>query len=201
MIGKLHSLFSSNKGIPSPQEKAKAVYFVLISQGKAIIQDILNSAPDEFKDSKDYKAFLGNEIGAIMCLNSTREGYERFFEDSQERKLFSATLFSLFKHHLQVSWDVFKLYINLGEDHEEPDKIFMHLFTGRIVAFLNKDDEPFTKQEKALMYSWHPEALIYGEYYTRIFEMVYLILNEYAGKSANSRKILEMAKKLDEHLR
>ena len=136
-----------------------------------------------------------------MYLNSTREGYERFFEDSQERELFSATLFSLFKHHLQLSWDVFELYINLGEDHEEPDKIFMHLFTGRIVAFLNKDDEPFTKQEKALMYSWHPEALIYGEYYTRIFEMVYLILNEYAGKSANNRKILVMAKKLDEYLR
>jgi hypothetical protein len=193
--------FFSGKGIPSPQEKAKAVYFVLISQGKAIIQDILNSTPDKFRDSEDYKAFLANEIGVVMCLNSTREGYERFFEDSQGRELFSATLFPLFKNHLHVPWDVFQLYINLGEDHEEPDKIFMQLFAGRIFAFLDKDDELFNKPEKALMYSWDPEALIYVEYYTRIFEMVYQILNEYAGKSANSGKVLEMAKKLDEYLR
>jgi hypothetical protein len=196
MIGKLRSLFSSTKGIPSPQEKAKAVYFVLISHGKIVIQDILNSAPDEFKCSHDFEAFLANEIGVIMCLHSTREGYERFFRDTQESKLFTATLFSLFKNHLRIPWDVFELYINLGENNEEPDKIFMHLFTGRIVAFLNKDGALLTNREKALMYSWSPEAIIYAEYYTRIFEMVCLVLNEYAGESANNRKILEMSKKI-----
>jgi hypothetical protein len=201
MIRKPKRLFSSCKDIPTPQEKAKAVYFSLVSQGMVIIQDILSSAPDEFKDSQDYKAFLGNEIGVILCLHSTREGYERCFVDSRESKLFAATLFSLFKRHLHIPWDVFEHYISLGENHEEPDKIFMHIFAGRIVAFLNQDDEFLTKKEKALLYSWHPEALIYAQYYVRIFESVCRILNEYTGESANIRQVIEMANELDERLK
>ena len=42
---------------------------VLISHGKIVIAEILNSAPDEFKHSRDFEAFLANEIGVIMCLN------------------------------------------------------------------------------------------------------------------------------------
>ncbi|MDY6790528.1 MAG: hypothetical protein SWH54_04585 [Thermodesulfobacteriota bacterium] len=201
MFRKLRSLFSSSKDVPTPQEKAKAVYFVLISQGRAIIRDILYSAPDQFKDSEDYKAFLGNEIGVIMCLHSTHEGYERFFADRQESKLFVATLSSLFKHHLKISWEVFELYVSLGENHEKPDKIFMDIFTSRIVAFLNQDDEAFTKKEKTLFYARHPESLIYAEYYVAIFESVCRILNEYAEESANIRKIREMANELDECLK
>ena len=201
MIKNLKRLFSSNKDVPTPQEKAKAVYFVLVSQAMVIIQDILDSAPDEFKDSKDYKAFLGNEVGVIMCLHSTREGYERYFKDNKEGKLFTATLFSLFKHHLRISWDVFDHYLSHGEKNEEPDKIFMRLFTGRIVAFLNQDDEFFTGKDKGLLYSYHPDALIYAEYYVRIFESVLRILNKYARESANIKEVLQMADELDKILK
>ena len=206
MIEKLRSLFSSNKGIPSPQEKAKAVYFVLITQGETIIQDILSSSPEQFKDSHDFRIFLGNEIGVVMCLNSSREGYERFFRDSQERELFSATLLLLFKNHLQISWDTLEQYINLGESseerNEEHDIIYIKLFGSRIVAFFNQDDDLFTNGEKILMkYSFSPEATTYATYYVRIFEMVTLILNKFAGESANNRKILKMSKKLDQYLK
>jgi hypothetical protein len=161
MFKKLRSLFSSTKGTPSPQEKAKAVYFILISHGKTIIKDILSSSPEQFRDSRDFKAFLGNEIGVIMCLNSTREGYERLFPDSQKRKLFAATLFSLFKNHLQISWEVLEQYINLGKNTEEPDKLFIQLFAGRIAAFLNRDGALFHKGEEILaQYSFSPEAII-----------------------------------------
>jgi len=195
------NLFSS-KVIPSPEEKAKAVYHALMSQGITIIQDLLSSAPDEFKDSTEYKDFLGNEVGVIMCLHSTREGYERYFADSQESKLFVTTLYSLFKHHLQISWDDFDLYLRFGENSEDPDKILMQIFTGRIVAFLNQDDEPFNKNvEKTLLYAWHQDALIYAEYYVAIFESICRILDAYAGESANIKEIRERANDLDERLK
>lgn len=195
------SLFPSNNEIPSPQEKAKAVYYALMSQENAIIQDILAAAPDEFKHSKDYKDFLINEIGVLLCLLSTREGHVCCFTDREKSEIFTATLFSLFKHHLQISWDVFQLYIQFSEKLEEPDKICTQIFAGRIVAFLHNDNEVFTNKGKLLIYAWYPEALIYAEYYIRIFEAICRILNRYAGKSANTGEILETAKNLDEILK
>jgi len=197
MFKKLRNLFSSKHGSPSPEEKAKAVYFVLISHGNTISKDILNSSPEQFQTSYAFKEFLANEIGVILCLNSTREGYERFFEDSHERELFTARLSFLFKNHLHIPWDIFLQYINLGENAEEPDKLFMHLFAGRIFAFL-RGEENLIQYEKLLMFSYHPEAMVYVEFYVRIFEMVVRILKEFAGKDASALKIIEMSNKLDE---
>jgi len=201
MFNKLRDLLFSDKSTLSPQVKAKAAYYVLISQGKAIVQDIVENSPDEFLESKAYRIFLANEVGVVMCLNSAREGFNRFFENSQESDLFSSTLLYLFNNHLQMPLDVFNLYVELGQKHEDPDKIFMHLFAGRISAFLENDIESLTNKEKAWMYSWQPDALVYAEIYTKIFEMICEILNSYAGKSANRKKILQMAAFLDEDLR
>jgi hypothetical protein len=48
-----------------------------------------------------------------------------------------------------------------------------------------------------LTYSFWPEAMIYSEFYPKIFEMVHIILRDYAGESADNRKIFEMSKKFD----
>jgi hypothetical protein len=198
MLKKLLNMLSPKQNRPSPQEKAKAVYFALISQGNGIIQDICYHSPDDFKKSDDFKRFLAKETGVIMCLNSTKIGYESFFEDREEGELFISTIFYLFKNHLQIPWDVFLQYIDIGENAKEPDKFFGQLFSGRILAYISNQFD-LLQNGKALFYV-NLDTLIYIDIYIKIVKMVINFLHEFTSDS-NSRRIKEIANDFDKSLK
>jgi hypothetical protein len=205
--------------------KAKAIYFALLSVAMEIIRDIIELTKEyceseeakelkiEFPDENAFKNFLGHEIGVILCLFSTKEGYERFFIHKREREVFTATLFDLFKNYLKIPWGDFCFYLDGGERLKNTDKldiIYMKLFVSRIVAYLLADAELYNFDWKDntkfcpryyLQYSFLAEAvLVYGTLFTRVFETVMKTLKMYASEDADIAQVIELSKKLDEYI-
>ncbi len=213
------------------REKAKAVYYALLSNAMTIIRDIIKSTREyyeseededfkiEFPDEEDFKIFLGNEVGIVMCLISTREAYERFFKDKKERELFTATLLYLFKNYLRISQEDYNLYLRIIEIFKIPKEIDINLaklFGARIIAFLRKDKEPW-KDKKAfksgqwdsieyiplcwlIKYGYSDDCLLYEQIYVNIFKMVMQILELCASEQADMEMVQELSKKADEYI-
>jgi tetratricopeptide (TPR) repeat protein len=181
-------------------ERARAVCYALISEGNLIVEDIIESSKIYFEVPPTSKFFLGNEVGIIMCLISTKEAYERLFKDQREGELFITTLWDVFRNNLKIYWEDFDLYVKLGEEYKNRDDMYMSFFAGRIIAFLKKD-ENFTKNDINcfLQYSGTPEAILYTQIYKDIFKMTKTVLNLLATEKADKKKVKMMSMKLAEY--
>jgi hypothetical protein len=207
--------------------KAKAVYFALLSVEREIVRDVIESTKIycdseeakslkiEFSSGTDKIVFgdlLEKEIRTILCLYSTKEAYERFFPDKQERERFTATLLYLFRKDLGIPSENFDFYVDGGKRLKNTDKldiVYMKFFISRIVAFLAKDFEELysfdwkdgTKfcPNYYLRYTCLAEALtVYGSLFARIFRTIIEILKMYASEDADTAQVIELSRKLDE---
>lgn len=193
----LVTLFRPN---PTPEQKAKVIYYAMLILGKPLIQDIIDSTPDEFraefKDNAEFKKFIADELGVIMYVICLREGYQ-WFDTMAERKSYGVMLTSLFRYHLKTPWDTVELYVETGFDEKEPDQIFVRTFSSRIIAFLRKDLQSLNNREYSMVYSNQLDALIYAGLYTNIFCLIARTLNEYIGDSSKPKEIIRAAKLFD----
>ena len=192
--------WKSNK--PTPEQQAKAAYCLFIGNGKLMIDDLAATAKTITPLPDDFTAFMGNELGLLMCHTATVEAYRRFFENLDDARLFTDTLFDLFDNHLKITTDDLQAYATYAEMSEDPNTMML-LFSSRITAFLLPESSnamiagDVTSLAHDITYA--DKVLAFSDSYAEILQAINGILEFCITKCKKNREaIIKYGNKVDE---
>jgi hypothetical protein len=187
---------------PTPEQQAKAAYCLFVGNAKLMIDDLAATAKTITQLPNDFRAFIGNELGLLMCHTATVEAYRRFFENLDDARLFTDTLFDLFHNHLKITTDDLKTYATHAEISENPN-IMMLVFSSRIIAFLlpeaSKDIMAGDVTSLGHDVRYADKVLAFSDSYAEIFKAINGILEFCITKCRkNSKAIIKYGNKVNE---